>query len=321
MAYTSSRQIDATFDDKGELKHMSQRTAFRYTQGTRRAQSDNAVLENATNQMDLETHARIQDDTGTTLADRIRIDQATGDFDAAGHVFTTRLPDPKKDEDSKQDSGVIDNDQPLEGTADHVISANHNHLLHYIGHAVLWQPANRIESDRIDIDRDKKTMVADGKVITQFQDQPKAGEPPPPTPVFTIVKAERMTYADADLLAKYFGGVDFRRPGLTVTSTTLQAYLNPKDSGKDSRVNRAVSDGNVQIDEVSALHQRVGVGEHAEYYTDDGKVVLTGGSPQLRDKVRGNTKGDKLTYFTDDNRLIIDGVPERQVKSYIRKKK
>ncbi|HYA17076.1 MAG TPA: LPS export ABC transporter periplasmic protein LptC [Bryobacteraceae bacterium] len=321
VAYTTSRDIDATFDDKGELKRMAQRTGFRYTQGVRRAQADNAVLENDRNQMDLDSHARIQDDTGTTMADRIRIDQATGDFDAKDHVFTTRLPDQKRSEDSKPDSGVIDNDQPVQGTADHVISTNHNRLIHYIGHAVLWQPANRIQSDRVDIDREKKTVVADGKVITQFQDQPKEGEPPPPTPIFTLVKSEKMTYADADLLANYSGGVDFRRPGLTVTSATLKAFLNPKDSGKDSRVNRALSDGRVEITEVTPLHHRIGQGEHAEYYTDDGKVVLTGGSPQLRDTVRGNSKGDTLTYFTNDNRLIIDGVPERQVQSHIKKKK
>jgi lipopolysaccharide export system protein LptA len=266
-------------------------------------------------------HARMQDDSGTTVADRIKIDQSSGDFDANGHVFTTRMPDPKKTEEGKPDSGVLDNDQPVQGTADRVVSTNRNRTIRYTGNAVLWQPANRISADRVDIDREKKIVVAEGKVVTQFQDEPKEDQPPPPSPIFTIVKSQSMTYVDTDQLANYSGGVDFRRPGLTVTSATLKAYLNPKDSGKDSRINRAISDGSVNIVEVTPLHHRVGVGEHAEYYTDDGKVVLTGGTPQLKDTLRGNTRGDKLTYFTNDNRLIIDGVPERQVQSHIRKKK
>jgi lipopolysaccharide transport protein LptA len=162
--------------------------------------------------------------------------------------------------------------------------------------------------------------VADGKVVTQFQDEPKEGQPLPPTPLFTLVKSQHLTYSDTDQLASYTGAVDFRRAGLTVTSATLKAYLNQKNSGKDSRVNRAISDGKVEIVEVRSDRQRRGASDHAEYYTEDGKVVLTGGIPQLRDTVRGTTKGDKLTYFTDDNRLIVDGVPERQVQSHIKKK-
>jgi lipopolysaccharide export system protein LptA len=325
IAVTSAKAVDATFDEKGQLKHMSQRSEFRYSQGTRRAQADSAELENEQNLMDLVNHARIQDDSGSTSADRIKIDQNSGDFDAAGHVFTTRMPDQpknqdKKGEDGKADSGMLDNDKPVQGTAEHVVSTDHNRLVRYIGHAVLWQPANRIEADRIDVDREKKSVIAEGKVITQFEDEPKDGQPAPPTPIFTLVKSDRMTYRDDERLADYYGGVDFRRPGITVTSATLKAWLNPRDSDADSRLNRAIGDDKVEITEIRPDRKRVGVGQHAEYYTDEGKVVLSGGTPQLNDTVRGNSKGEKLTYFTNDNRLIIDGLPERQVKSHIRNK-
>jgi lipopolysaccharide export system protein LptA len=32
-------------------------------------------------------------------------------------------------------------------------------------------------------------------------------------------------------------------------------------------------------------------------------------------------RADKLTYFTDDNRLLIDGAPKKQVKTHLKKKK
>lgn len=334
MAYTSSKIIDATFDGHGQLKLMKQLDDFRYTEGVRKAQSKNATLENDRNVMYLETAARISDDTGSTTADNLQINQNTGDFDAKGHAYTTRLPDPKaNDPKKKAGSAMLDDDQATQGTADRITSADRNHLIHYAGNAVVWQTSNRIQADHIDIDRDKKSVVADGKVVTEFQDEAKKDDktdgksetkaPPktaPVQPIFTLVRAPHMVYTDTDRLAVYSGGVDFVRPNLTVKSTSLKAYLNEKDSGKDSRVNRALGDGSVQIVEVSPVRQRIGKSEHAEYYTDDNKVILTGGSPQLTDSIRGNTLGDKLTYFTDDDRLVVDGVPERQVKSHYRKK-
>jgi lipopolysaccharide export system protein LptA len=307
-AYTSSKTIDASFDEHGQLKLMKQSDNFRYMEGVRKAQSDVATLENDRNVMNLETNARISDDSGSTSGDRIQLNQDTGDFDARGHVSTTRLPDQQKSE-----SAMLDKDEPTQGTADRVTSANHNHLIHYAGNAVVWQSSNRIQADNIDIDRDTKTIVADGKVVTQFEDKMQ--------PVFTVVRSQHMTYTDQDRLASYSGGVDFRRPALTVKSATLKAWLNEQDSDADSRINHAFGDGKVEIVQVIPDRQRIGTAEHAEYYTDGGKIVLTGGAPQLNDTKGGNAKGLKLTYFTDEDRLQVDGTPEQQSKSHLRKKK
>ncbi len=318
-SFTSSKTIDASFDDKGELKFMKQTDNFRYTEGERKAQADSASLENNTNVMDLEKNARINDATGSTTADHIRMNQMTGDFDAIGHVSTTRLPD-----EQKSASAMLDNSEPTLGTADHVTSANRNHLIHYAGNAVVWQTSNRIQADKIDIDRDKKSLVADGKVVTEFQDKPKPDETAPAAkpaqPTFTIVKAPHMVYMDSDRLADYTGGVNFWRPSLTITSSALKAFLNPQDSDADSRINHALGDGKVEIVQFAPDRQRVGHSEHAEYYTGDGKVILTGGGPKLDDSKKGNTQGDKLTYYTDDKRLDVEGAAEKKGQSHIRKK-
>jgi len=265
--------------------------------------------------MDLDRNARISDDSGSTTAERIRLDQSTGDFDAIGHVSTTRLPDQKKSE-----SAMLDKDAPSLGTADRVTSANRNHLIHYVGNAVVWQTSNRIQAERVDIDRDKKMLVADGKVITQFEDKPDPDGPAPAQPTYTIVKSQRMVYTDEDRLASYTGGVDFWRPALTVKSAALKAYLNEQDSDADSRIHHALGDGKVEIVQFVPDRQRVGNSEHAEYYTDEGKIILTGGAPQVHDTKRGNTRGEKLTYFTGDDRLLVDGAPERKSQTHIRKK-
>src|SRR5262249_9789607 len=160
-------------DDKGQLRQMKQAGNFRYAEGDRRAQADNATLENDTNVMNLDKNARISDASGSTSGDNIRIDQATGDFDARGHVATTRLPE----QSNKSESAMLDKNEPTLGTADRVTSADRNHVIHYSGNAVVWQTSNRIQGDRIDIDRDKKSLVADGHVVTQFEDAAKTDAP------------------------------------------------------------------------------------------------------------------------------------------------
>ena len=72
--------------------------------------------------MDLDKHARITDESGSTNAGHIQIDQTTGDFDAKGHVSTTRLA-----ETNKNESAMLDKDEPTLGIADRVTSANRNH--------------------------------------------------------------------------------------------------------------------------------------------------------------------------------------------------
>src|ERR1035437_7205118 len=77
----------------------------------------------------------------------------------------------------------------------------------------MWQGANRIQADVVDVDRDldpqKRTLVADGHVVTNLWDAPhddknkdektrKAA-----TPVLTEVHAGHMVYTEASRLTYY----------------------------------------------------------------------------------------------------------------------
>ena len=130
-----------------------------------------------------------------------------------------------------------------------------------------------------------------------------------------------MVYSDADRQAVYTGGTNFFRPGLTVKSAKLQAFLNDSKSDAESRIHHAFADGAVEISQAAKGRQRIGTSEHAEYYSEEGKIVLTGGEPFLKDSLRGNSRGDKLTYFTEDDKLIMEGAPQKPVKTELHKKK
>lgn len=324
IAVTSSRTMDVGFDEKGQVRQIQQAGNFHYSEGVRKAQADSAVMDNAKNVMELDAHARVADDAGTTDANHIRIDQKTDEFDARGNVATTHVSTDKPNgKPSGQGSGMLDPSEAMQGKADHVISEQGGAQLHYVGNAQVWQGGSRIQADQVDIDRKKKQLTADGHVFSQLQDSPKPGPDGKPgaVPPPTLIRSQKMVYTDADHLAVYTGGVTLTRQALIVKCATLQAFLNDGKpvNGKtpDSRIDRASADGKVEIAQSFPGRQRIGTSEHGEYYTEEGKIVLTGGRPYLKDSARGDTQGEKITYFTNDDKLVLDGAPKQKIEGHI----
>lgn len=349
---TASKEIIAAFDPMtSELTRIDQNTAFTYDDGDRHARGDKASLDQQTGIMTLVGAARMWDPTGSTNADKIVMNQKTSEYTAEGHVASTHLPDSQG-----KSSAMLSNEEVLQARAQRMISTNNNHKIHYEGDAVAWQGANRIQADRLDIDRDKHVLEAHGKVVSQFVDKTKddkskdksktssskqaAGKAPAsparlsvsaPAPVFTIVHAPDLFYSDDTRLAHYEGGVALERPDLTVNSKELRAFLN--DSSSDSSLDKAFADGAVKIisNTVDAnapkgqRHVRTGISEHAEYYATEQKVILNmpqgaDGQPQMIDSIKGSTTGKQLTWFANNDRLLVDGAESKPVETTLRKK-
>ena len=343
---TVSKNVSAQFDPKtNQLIRMEQWGDFSYESGDRKARAERGILEQNENRITLDQHARMWDSTGNTIADKIVLDEKTGNFTAQGHVNTSRLPDQTK---KKSDSAMLASDEPLQGVAHSMTSANHAKLAKYDGDVVLWQGVNRIQADHVEIDRDKRSIIADGHVITQSREDKKdrSDDPPagsasanpiavaakpapgaaldpaspadPPPSVFTIVKARHMVYTDADRVAHYSGGVSLTRGNLQMKAADLRSWL--AEEGADNRLQKAFADGNVQIVQTGPIRTRTGTAQHAEYYTDENKIILTGGRPAMNDNVRGNTQGQELIYYSDDDKLIVKGADGKPAISHILKK-
>ncbi len=214
----------------------------------------------------------------------------------------------------------------MQGRAQHVTSAEKNQKLHYEGNAVVWQGANRVEAERIDIDRAQQIFEAHGKVVSQFADKPKEKKGDKTTglaaksvaPIFTVVRAPDLRYTGDTRIAHYQGGAAMVRPGLTVAGKELTAYMNDSDS--DSSLDKAYADGTVKIVSSADKRSRTGTSDHAEYYTTDQKVILAGGNPLLVDSVKGQTRGQQLTWWANNDRLLVNGVENHPADSLLRKK-
>jgi lipopolysaccharide export system protein LptA len=176
----------------------------------------------------------------------------------------------------------------------------------------------KVVSEFVDKDKDKdkdKDQKKDGKATAKTKAAPKAGGP---APIFTVVHAPDLVYTEETRIAVYSGGVLLQRPDMKVTGKEIKAFLNDADA--DSSLNKTVSDGGVKIVSTAKLKVRTGTSEHSEYYADEGKVIMSGGTPQLVDSKEGKTQGDQLTWWANDDRLLVNGVPNNPVKSIVRKK-
>jgi lipopolysaccharide export system protein LptA len=316
LVLTSSRNMAAQFEPKtGIMTRLEQWDDFKYEEGDRRAVSEKAELHNPSEEVFLRGKARMWDPTGSTSADEIILRQKTGEFEAAGNVNSTRQPEKKKDAKS---TGMLGGEEPLQAKAAKMTSSDSNTRIVYEGKALLWQGPNRIEAERVLIDRKSDRLTATGNVMTQLLEKadPKAKEKT--ARLFTIVRSQAMTYDDKQRLAHYTGGAKLDRGVMVVTAREIRAFL--KSGEADSSLDHAFADGGVKIVQTTPERTRTGTSEHAEYWPDDGKVILSGGQPEFFDSRDGRTRGRQLTYFTGKEHLIVEGEQGNRVQSRIPKR-
>jgi lipopolysaccharide export system protein LptA len=334
-SFTWSDELIAKFSPDGnQLSTLEQKGNFRYEEGLRHATATKAFLEQAENRITLTDKAKVWDNTGTTLGDVIVLNQKNGDMDATGHVASTREPESSK---QGQNSTMLDESKPMQARSDKMQTRDNNFQIVYEGHAVLWQGANRISANRVEIDRDKETLHAMGNVVSELLDRhgqetpmKSAGVQPklepvvdktptkgdktrpenPGVPVFTIVHAPELVYSDEDRLAHYTGGVKLIRDHMTVTSEELRAFLTPNDpksKDNDTSLDHAFADGDVVVYQANPDRTRTGTSQHCEYYPKQNKVILNGGMAKVVDSRKGTTVGRQLTYLSDTDETIVEG--------------
>ena len=242
-ALTWSDSFAALFHpETGQMQSIEQTGNFRYQAGARNATAHSASLDSPHNLITLVKNARMWDPTGSTSADRIEMDQKSGDFVATGKVTSTRQPDQKRG----TGTAMLDREKVMQAQADRMTSREDNTLVTYEGNALLWQESNRIQADRVEINRDEATLAAQGHVISRLVDnsrQQTAAQPA--SAVFTVVQAPKMVYNDKRKTAHYTGGVILVRPGMNIRAKELTAFLKEDKNG--SSLEKAIGDGEVRI--------------------------------------------------------------------------
>jgi lipopolysaccharide export system protein LptA len=344
ITLTRSRELEAQFDARGQVTTIDQRGDFEYEEETRRAKSDTAQMDETTGVILLRGQARAWDETGSTDAEEIRIDQKSGTTIAKGRVSSTRLPDHKESKDAKSqkdnkgagDGGLIAGDLPLMARAAEMTTWDKNQKIRYTGDAVLWQGSTRIQGREIFIDREAQRLEAHGDVVTRVVDSSPSGSPDgsaaaqpgqtqpgqtkqSPAPVtprgFSVVSAPEFTYDGKIKQGFYRENAHLERTGLDVRSRYLKTFFEevPKrGGGTETQLEHLEADGAVDILQKPPGHVRRGRGEHAEYYLGEERMVLSGGQPEVTDPQRGTTRGPKITWYSREDRMLVETLETKE---------
>ena len=338
---STSQTLDAAFFPQGGISSVIQQGSVAYDDGqapSKRTQAwaDKALYTPADRILVLTGSPRVSEGAMVTTARTIRINRDTDDAFADGNVKSTYS------ELTEQPNGaLLASASPIHVTAATMTAHNSPAVALYQGNARLWQDANIVVAPSIQFDRDRRFLVAQGtaaqpvstvlvqaKLLQPGQVQPvrvqpnkaqadgerkakpaKPEEKPDDNGPVTITSA-RLTYADAERLAHYEGGVIAKGASFTASAKTMDAYLLPRSQTSSNQplagpgqLDHMVAQGNVVVVQPT----RKAEGQTLVYTASDDKFVLTGGPPSIFDAERGKITGVSLTFFRADDRVLVEG--------------
>ena len=317
---STSQNLDVAFAPDGGVDKLIQTGDFQYHEpsskpdtGGRAMFADNATYTPADEILVLHGSPRAIDGGMTTTADVLRLNRQTGEGFADDNVKTTY-----SDLKPQPNGALLAASDPVHVTAQHMTSKQQPGVAHYTGNVRLWQAANVVRAPVIDFDQQNRTLVAHAdtakSVSSLFVQQGQDGKQ---TPI--DVTADKLTYIDSERRARYTGSVFVRSPTGTVSAEQIDIYLKPAESaGTDPAPAKAVAvipgtEGPSRLDHMVAINKvlvtepnRRAVGDRLVYTADDGKYYLTGKTASIFDAEHGQAWGDSLTFYSHDDRVLVE---------------
>ena len=138
-----------------------------------------------------------------------------------------------------------------------------------------------------------------------------------------LVTAPRLNYEDKERQAHYSGGVTARSEDAAMTAGRADIFLtpaslsppgaspNPAARGQGaglpamgpSQLERIVASTHVVVQQKDRRVE----GDRLVYEAAKGVYQMTGGAPMLSDTVNGTVRGDSLTFYSRDDRVVVEG--------------
>ncbi len=316
-------KLDVTFGPDGGVQKLIQTGNFEYHEpgpnpqtGGRSAFADMATYTPNDEILVLTGSPRVIDGGMTTTAVHVKMNRQTGEGFADDDVKTTY-----SDLKPQPDGALLANSDPIHVTAQHMEATKQPGIAHYTGNVRLWQTANVVRAPKMDFDNVNRSILAQSDksqtVSSLFVQQSQDGKL---TPV--DITADKLTYIDQERRARYTGNVLAKSPTFTVTTEQLDVYLKAADPDAKNATTTAQkpkglslpgSDTPSQIDHMVAIGRvvvtepnRRAVGDRLTYTADDAKYILTGKSPSIFDAEHGTVWGDSLTFYSHDDRVLVE---------------
>jgi len=325
---STSKMLDVVFLPEGGVSSITQSGAFTYVDGPQKAWAQRGEYTTADQLLVLSGSPRVIDGGMTTTAETLRMNRATGDAMAEGNVKSTY-----SDLKSQPDGGMLASSDPIHVTSRSMMAHRSSTIAVYTGDARLWQDANIVEAPTLQFDRDHRSLIAQGVDVGTGLRPIQAGQSPASiqalnqsvstvlvqvdrdgkvTPVH--ITSARLNYADAARRIFLDGGVTAKTVDATMTGQQMTVFLRPRSESLTGSQTKTGPASPGKVDRIVAEHDvvviqptRRATGDRLVYTTADDKFVLTGGPPSIFDAERGKIKGDSLTFYRHDDRVLVEG--------------
>jgi lipopolysaccharide export system protein LptA len=293
---TSSHEVTARFDDKGEITSAEQAGSFHFQEDSREGWAERAQYNPADESYLLSGSPRLMGAGRELTADSIQLSRKTDSASAQGHIKSTY------NRGSQRGVAPSPAADPIHITGA-TMTANHATGTARYTDARLWSGSDIIEAPVIIFDDVRRGLKAEKdqfrRVNAVFVQGDQSGKT---TPVY--ITADDLSYTEAERKAVFHGNVLVRVEGSSITADTVQALLAAPAKQPSGQLDSIVAQGDIQVQQP----QRRATGSQLVYTTQDEKFVLRGSAtrlPSIFDAERGQILGDSLTFFRHDGRVLV----------------
>jgi lipopolysaccharide export system protein LptA len=308
--------------------------------GEQRATADRAAYDGSSQKLTLTGTVQVSDTDSTVWADRVVMEQETGDAQADGSVRASYMQ--PRDADAKSESAA----EPVHVLAMRGEFKHDAGLAKFYGGtgaggrpARLWQGESQVEASVLEFEQRERRMLAHGDgreagmvvhAVFVSAASPDSGGSAKPAdkgskPVPVRVASHEMRYDDVARRADFTGGVRVDDADGTMRSQQAVVYLKAADSAKTSAdakkgaavqtgfmggsVDRMVATGGVEVVQPG----KRAIGEQLVYTASDGMFVMTGSPgvpPKMMDEAQGTITGASLRFHAGDNSVVVSNGPD-----------
>jgi lipopolysaccharide export system protein LptA len=314
----TSRDMVAQFEPGGGWSIVDQTGNVQLHQDNETARAERAHFDRSSDTTLLEGSVVVTDPSSSTTARSVIFNQATNEFHAIGRVATVETSNGGGSQFVNFAAGPARvSGEQLDGN-----SATGRSI--YSGKARLWQGDSIVEGDTIDLNRQTHILIATGQVHSVFPQAPQTNHSQARSskPEYWHAEGNRLTYLSDENRGRMEDKVHTHSDEGAMTGDVVDFFFAPAGNAATSDVNapskqvqgpakgpgtgqqlvRASAFGRVKVEQQG----RHGNGDRADYTAENGKIVLSGGSPTVYDASGNATHGRQLTFFFGDDSIDID---------------
>ncbi len=306
---TTSEKLRATFrESDGQADKVSQWGGFTYQDGARTATAGRADYDAGSDQLVLKESPKVTDQDSTTTGEELTYNLEGKEITVRGDVRSVTRP--KQLEGASPVPAATRSSAPTIVTAKVMRYWTEKGRARYEDGVQMLSEQGQLQARTIEILNSGQELTAEGQVrhtILRRPDSAAAGPSAKPGTSKTkegsdkppiLIRSSQLRYDKAGNTIHYSGDVVLDSGDIQMWSDTLDVMLDAE--GKQIEWARAI--GHLRIQQQGRLAR----GNQADYLFAPGKFVVLGNPAEIRDPVRGKSAARRLTFYTSDDRIILE---------------